>query len=318
MVRRVRFRGWRSVVQHHEGKGHNLANSPALDSVCCKGPVRGTVEVEFWGVRGSIASAGSRTSRYGGNTTCLEVNTPDGLFIVDAGTGIRALGNRMMADGIDCVHILFTHCHWDHIQGVPFFSPFYDPKMQVNMVAAAPTMGAGSLERILAAQMQPPTFPVPWDVMPSQRIFHDLGENESYQIGETTVSWVALTHPNEVVAYRFDHGETSMIFCTDTEHPPGGPDPRLVDFARGADMLIYDAQYTPEEYEERKGFGHSTWPIGIAAADSAGVESLVLTHHDPDHDDRFLDQLAKVVGKERPGTILAREGLRLTVGGNGS
>ena len=276
------------------------------------------MEVEFWGVRGSIASAGSRTSRYGGNTTCLEVSTPDGLFIIDAGTGIRALGNRIMADGLDRVHMLFTHCHWDHIQGIPFFAPFYNPNMTVDMVAVAPTMGAGNLERILAAQMQPPTFPVPWDVMPSERVFRDLGEGESYQVGGTVVSWCALTHPNDVVAYRFDSNGHSVIFCTDTEHPPEGPDPRLVAFSKDADLLIYDAQYTPEEYEERKGFGHSTWPIGIAAADAAGVAKLVLTHHDPNHDDRFLDGIAEVAMQARPGTILAREGLRLTVGGTSS
>jgi phosphoribosyl 1,2-cyclic phosphodiesterase len=272
------------------------------------------VEFEFWGVRGSIAAAGSRTARYGGNTTCLEVNTPDGVFIFDAGTGIRGLGGRLEQSGTAQCRLFFTHIHWDHIQGLPFFTPLYDPDFNIELYSAHDVIGAEALETALSDQMHAPTFPVPWDYLQSQRSFHNVPA-EGVSFDETRISWCALTHPNGIAAYRIESGGHSLVFATDVEHVPEGADPKLVDFARNADVLIYDAQYTPEEYATRKNFGHSTWEIGIEVANKAGVESLFLTHHDPTHDDIFLDELAAKAERVRPGTRMTKEGLRIKLSG---
>jgi phosphoribosyl 1,2-cyclic phosphodiesterase len=272
------------------------------------------VDFEFWGVRGSIASAGSRTSRFGGNTTCLEVDTPDGVFVFDAGTGIRGLGGRLQDRSIGQCRIFFTHIHWDHIQGLPFFTPLYDPDFNLEFYSVHDVIGATALEETLRAQMNAPTFPVPWDYLQAQRSFHNVPA-EGVDFDETRISWCQLTHPNGIAAYRIESGGQALVFATDVEHPPEGADPRLVAFARNADVLIYDAQYTPKEYETRKNFGHSTWEVGIEVANKAGVEKLFLTHHDPCHDDIFLDELQTTVERVRPGTRFTHEGLRVSLSG---
>jgi phosphoribosyl 1,2-cyclic phosphodiesterase len=272
------------------------------------------VEFEFWGVRGSVAAAGSRTSRYGGNTTCLEVDTPDGVFILDAGTGVRGLGGRLQDRGVAQCRMFFTHIHWDHIQGLPFFTPMYDPDFRIELFSVHDVIGPTALEETLRAQMNAPTFPVPWDYLQAQRSFHNIPAG-GIQFDQTRISWCELTHPNGIVAFRIESASHSLVFATDVEHPPEGADPRLVAFARNADVLIYDAQYTPEEYTTRKNFGHSTWEVGIEAANKAGVDQLFLTHHDPGHDDIFLDELQATVERVRPGTRLTHEGLRVRLSG---
>ena len=162
--------------------------------------------------------------------------------------------------------------------------------------------GREALEETLRAQMNAPTFPVPWDYLQAQRSFHNVPK-EGVEFDETLITWCELTHPNGVVAYRIESGSRCMVFATDVEHPSEGADPRLVAFARNADVLIYDAQYTPEEYLTRKNFGHSTWEIGVEVANKAGVDQLFLTHHDPSHDDIFLDELQSIVERARPGTL---------------
>ena len=270
------------------------------------------MQFEFWGVRGSIAAAGSRTVRYGGNTTCFEVETADGVFIIDAGSGIRALGARLRRDEVKEAHILFTHCHWDHIQGIPFFSPLYDGEFTAHLCSVKETLPSEALREVLRSQMTPPTFPVPWDVLRATTIFKELSGNH-IMVGQTKISWVELNHPDLVVAYRFESGGRSVVFATDIEHPESGADPRLGACAKGADVLAYDAQYTPEEYERCRGFGHSTWTVGVKVAQLADVGQLILTHHDPGHDDLFLDELQAKAQAELPGTTLAREGNRMTL-----
>lgn len=262
--------------------------------------------IRFWGVRGSIASPGSHTVKTGGNTPCVEVRCGETLLILDAGTGIRPLGDRMLREGSRECTILSSHLHWDHIQGLPFFLPAWLPGHRVTLV------GRPGLRDALETQMTPPCFPVRIADMKAELSFAELASGEGIEIGGARVRAMALNHPGGVYGYRIEHEGASVVYATDTEHY-ACPDPHLVELARGADVLIYDAMYTPDEYVGRVGptkvgWGHSTWEAGVAVAEAAGVERLVLFHHDPQRTDAEVDELERRAALARPGTIAAREG----------
>jgi phosphoribosyl 1,2-cyclic phosphodiesterase len=253
------------------------------------------MEVVFWGVRGSIAVSGARYARAGGNTSCVELRHDGERVILDGGTGLRAMGEAH--PGPLRATVLFSHVHWDHIQGVPFFSPAYHPHSELTLV------GEG-LRRALAAQMRAPTFPVGLDALRARIDWRDAGP---LSVGPFRVTPVPLCHPNGVLAWRVEAGGTSVVYATDVEHA-GVVDPRLVELARGADLLVHDAQYTGEEYATRKGWGHSTWAEAAEAAVAAKVGRLALFHHDPGRDD---DALAVIEDRARArfaATFAAREG----------
>ncbi|HJL20499.1 MAG TPA: MBL fold metallo-hydrolase [Sandaracinaceae bacterium LLY-WYZ-13_1] len=262
--------------------------------------------IRFWGVRGSIASPGEGTVRTGGNTPCVEVRCGDAIVILDAGTGLRGLGERMIRRGEREATILLSHLHWDHIQGLPFFVPAWVPGHRLTFV------GAPGLEGALEAQMTPPCFPVRLRDMQAARAFETIASGDTRALGPLTVRTRGLNHPGGVLGYRLEHGGRSVVYATDTEHY-ACPDPHLVDLARDADVLIYDAMYTPDEYDGRAGpakvgWGHSTWAAGVAVADAASVDRLVLFHHDPQRDDDGVDAIERVAAAARPGTVAAREG----------
>ncbi len=262
--------------------------------------------IRFWGVRGSIASPGSHTVRTGGNTPCVEERCGETLVVLDAGTGIRPLGERMLREGTRECTLLSSHLHWDHIQGLPFFLPAWIPGHRVTMV------GRPGIREALDAQMTPPCFPVGLADMKAELSFRELLSGERMQIGDVSVRAAALNHPGGVYGYRIEHAGASVVYATDTEHY-ACPDPHLVELARGADVLIYDSMYTPDEYAGRVGptkvgWGHSTWQAGAAVADAAGVSRLVLFHHDPQRSDDAVDELERQAGLARPGTVAAREG----------
>ncbi|MBM3992483.1 MAG: MBL fold metallo-hydrolase, partial [Planctomycetes bacterium] len=215
------------------------------------------MEIRFWGVRGSIAVAGAHVARIGGNTTCVEVEHDGARLIIDAGTGVRALGERL-GGPVDAT-FLFTHLHWDHIQGFPFFKPAYMPASRLRLYGPVSERGA-TLEEVLAAQMQPPGFPVPLAAMGAEKRFESVAGGASFAVGPFVIRTQALFHPQGSIAYRVEAGGASMCFATDTEI---GRDPEvdesLVALARDVDLLIHDAQYTDEEYATRRGWGHSTY-----------------------------------------------------------
>ena len=256
---------------------------------------------------------------YGGDTTCIEVqakNSP--LVIIDAGTGIRQLGRVLLGRLFsDChlnplssdenskrdLHMLFTHYHWDHIQGFPFFAPaFIGGQKQVNFYFYGKKDTRMLLSEVLKGQQQYPNFPVVWDEMPCAKKYLEL--NRLYasilNLGQLRISYQELSHPDSVFAYRFDIADKSFVCATDNEHRDI-PDPRLVKLARNADILYYDAQYTPEEYQGAPGvptgvmpkidWGHSTYEWGIRNSLVAGVKTLVLGHHDPVHDDFLMEEI---------------------------
>lgn len=262
------------------------------------------MKIRFWGVRGSIPVPGPSTVEFGGNTSCVEVQLNERTIIFDAGSGIRPLGNELAAKGKQRLHLFLSHVHWDHIQGFPFFLPALKPGNEIHIYGNE--NADNNLSEILAGQMEGPHFPLSIAQMGGVIFFHDVKEGATIQIKDSdrvlaTVQNAKLNHPNGVVGYRLTDkvsGKT-FVFATDTEHYADHVDENLVRLCRDADLLIYDGQYTPVEYEggkgsfSHKGWGHSTWEKGVEVALNAGVKRLIITHHDPMHDDSFLHKLGE-------------------------
>ena len=266
----------------------------------------------FWGVRGSIPCPGPSTVKYGGNTSCVEVRCGDTSVILDAGTGIRELGAALMKEGPIDTDILFTHTHVDHIVGLPFFGPLYCAESTVRLWSGH-LLPEHTLEEVLCEMLMAPLFPIPMDIMAASKTFNDFrcGETLNLKCG-AVVKTGLLNHPNRATGYRVEFGGRSICYVTDTEHVEGQLDQNIVDLIAGADIFIYDCTYTEEEYPDYKGWGHSTWQAGVALADAAKVKTFVVFHHEPTHDDAFMDAVAKAAAAKRPGTVVAQEGMVLT------
>lgn len=265
--------------------------------------------VRFWGVRGSIAVGSPEVVRYGGNTSCLEIRCGNRLLIFDGGTGVRGLGNRLRPEMPVSGDIFLSHTHYDHVCGLPHFCPFFDPRSQFRVHAGHVTDTYG-IRGVLKMMMTSPLFPVPLEIFQAQMTYRDFHQGEDLDLGDgIVVKTVALSHPDKATGFRVEFNGKSICYITDTEHPADGCAPALVEFLRGADIVIYDSMYTPEEYPMRRGWGHSTWAAGVALCEAAGATTFVVFHHDPDHDDIIMDALAQEVAVARPGTIVAREGL---------
>jgi phosphoribosyl 1,2-cyclic phosphodiesterase len=271
--------------------------------------------INFWGVRGSIACPGPETVRYGGNTPCVEMQVGGERLIFDGGTGIRVLGQSLLNQPQEPLrgHIFFTHSHWDHIQGFPFFTPAFIPGNRFHIYGAiAPNLT--TVEQRLQAQMLHPNFPVPLQVMAADLQFHDINIGQPIQISpDVWVENALLNHPGQAIGYRVTWKGHSVAYVTDTEHFPNRLDENVLYLARNADMLIYDATYTDEEYYSERsskiGWGHSTWQEAVKVAKAANVRQLVLFHHDPLHTDNFLDQVGDQLRRVLPNGIVAQEGM---------
>ncbi|WP_439514979.1 MBL fold metallo-hydrolase [Oceanibaculum nanhaiense] len=278
----------------------------------------GGLTVRFWGVRGSIACADPAMMRYGGNTSCVEVRCGDRLIILDAGTGLKPLGEALAAMGAATgapveADLLLSHTHLDHVTGLPFFRPAFDPGNRLRLWAGH-LYPIRRLREVLAGLMAPPLFPVPLDIFRAIIAYEDFRAGEELPLGGgIAVRTAPLNHPNGATGYRIAYGGRSVCYITDTEHREGQRDPAILDLAAGADLMIYDSTYTDAEYPLYRGWGHSTWEEGVRLAEAAGVGQLAIFHHDPNHDDSFMDGVATAAAQARPGTIVAREGLELTL-----
>lgn len=293
------------------------------------------MKVRFWGTRGSIASPGPSTMRYGGNTSCVELRSDGHILVLDAGTGIRELGIHLLKESKSqplTIHVFISHTHWDHIQGFPFFLPAYEPQNTVHLYG--PPGRDKSLDKILKIQMDSDYFPVELGAMSPNIQVHEM--REKVTIGNLTVKHFYLNHPAMCLAYRVTDGRQSVVYATDNEPYQGtlfaqsqnSPslsdfptylDEKFVEFLSQADLYVGEAQYTNEEYNEKRGWGHSPLESVVRFAVQANVKTLALFHHDPLHDDDFVDgmirdakQLVELFGGKTD-CIGAKEGLEIVL-----
>jgi phosphoribosyl 1,2-cyclic phosphodiesterase len=296
------------------------------------------MKLKFWGTRGSIPTPGKETVRYGGNTPCVEVRLRDNrLVILDAGTGIRELGEALMARGESVnAHVLISHPHWDHIQGFPFFKPAFISGNELTILGAQSK--DVTLRQMVADQMNKVYFPVQLNELKAKINFRPLREGTT-PIFDAELTSIYVNHPAFALGYRLDAGGHSLVYISDNEpfdrevarslknvekvitdkyaEGKGDPNQRIFDFARGADLLIHDATYTPEEYVNRVGWGHSHYLFTLKVAAEAQVKKLVLFHHDPSHNDDKIDEIVETCKKEiktrnyKFDCIAAEEGMEL-------
>ena len=290
------------------------------------------MKVRFWGVRGSIASPGPHTVRYGGNTTCIEIRTDNNeLIILDAGTGIFPLSQTLLAEMPITANVLITHSHWDHIQGLPFFIPNFIPGNTLRLHGGFDPVSGKGIEQVMSVQLQYSYFPVREEEMKGRIEYVTLSPGEPIQVGSATVTPCLLNHPVVDFGYRIDCNGKSVFFTGDHEPPYNIYDPQdegyaayqslvdeknraIVEAIRGVDVLIADTSYTAEEYPAKKGWGHGTFATSIELAQQAGVQVLFCTHHEPTRGDDALESaFAKALsqhGASQQGLDirLAREG----------
>ena len=240
----------------------------------------------------------------------------DKRLVFDAGTGLHVLGQSLLRQMPLEAHIFFTHSHWDHMQGFPFFTPGFVKGNDFHIYGAIAPDGS-TIEQRLNDQMLHPNFPVPLQIMQANLSFYDIRPGQPIEIDDVTVETAPLNHPGEAIGYRVNWRGGAAAYITDTEHFPDRLDDNVLWLARNADILVYDSTYTDEEYYSPKspkiGWGHSTWQEAVKVAQAANVKTLVIYHHDPAHDDDFLDCVGKEAAAKFPGAIMAREGLVLQI-----
>lgn len=252
--------------------------------------------VRCWGSRGSIPVSGPEYVRYGGDTTCVEVRSAaDDILVVDAGSGIRRLGSRLLSEGRLDLTLLFTHAHWDHVLGLPFFKPVYIPQARIDIHGCPFEMG--DLFAVLRQVMNAPYFPVQYEQLLSQRQ-HTLACGLESSVGSLTVTSIPLSHPNKGQGYKFEEDGKSFVFLTDNEldfeHPGGASYEEYAAFSQGADLLVHDAEYTPEEYERlTRGWGHTVYLRALDLAMDAGVKRFGLFHLNQDRNDVQVDAMVE-------------------------
>jgi len=300
-----------------------VRNEPSHRGFALRAMTVPIAKLSFWGVRGSTPTVDPATWRYGGNTPCLELIAPDGTqFILDCGTGLRMLGSRWATPNggkAPETQILVTHYHWDHIQGIPFFSPLYVENNEFHFYSfRSKYLGRDSLKQVFEAQMALPYFPVDMSAMNAKRKFKEMDGGDTFKVGENKITARWLNHPQGCLGFRIETPAGTVAYATDNE--PGDPklDESLRELAAGADIFINDAQFTPEQLETtRKGWGHSSWLEGVKVARHAGAKTLVLFHHDPDSTDRMVDSILRQAREEFDSVYAASEGMVITLGAPG-
>jgi phosphoribosyl 1,2-cyclic phosphodiesterase len=275
---------------------------------------RDAMLIKLWGVRGSTPTPQPENMRYGGNTPCVEVRLNGHVYIFDCGTGFRNLGKSLAQEFAGRrleAHIFLSHFHWDHIQGIPFFLPLYGGPE--NCFTFHSSKGRNSLRESLEGQMVDPYFPVEMSHMAASRNFCDLQEGR-LELADCVLETRRLNHPQGCVGFRLESEDGVLVYATDNEPGSAEFDSSVRQLAAGADVLIYDAQYLPEEYQaRRRGWGHSHWRDAVDVAVDSGTKQLLLFHHDPDHDDECIDRLVAEARTYFPNVDAAAEGMQVQV-----
>ena len=267
------------------------------------------MKLKFWGTRGSTTVCGKDYLKYGGDTTCVEIRSKTGdLIIIDAGTGIRHLGKKLIKEGTSSFDMLFTHSHWDHIMGFPYFGPIYRKSSEI--VLRGCSFCEESVREIVAKTMRPPGFPVKFEEISASFKFQSISA-EKFEIGGIEIYPIELSHPNSGLGYRFKEDGKSFVFLTDNElgfaHPGARSFKDYADFCEGADLLVHDAEYTEKEYPKKKTWGHSTVNQALDLALKAKVKNLGLFHHNQDRTDSQVDKMLAFCKDEIKSGSLAME-----------
>ena len=276
-----------------------------------------SLKIKYYGVRGSLPVSGAQFDEFGGNTTCCFIEHEKTRIIIDAGTGIRPLGLDLMKTELPSnggeLHLYFTHTHWDHIQGFPFFIPAFLSKVDLHIygetkeVTNHATTEIWDIERILKNQQHFIYFPVETKDMPARKTYHTIDSKSELKIGKLRIKCLNLQHPNSAMAFRFESDQTCFVFATDVEHSEKMTE-ALAHFAKDADVLAYDCQYTEAEYAAGKvGWGHSTYEKGIDICKKGNIKKLHMIHHDPLHADMTLRQMEQDAKKLFPESLMIRE-----------
>lgn len=251
--------------------------------------------IRCWGARGSIPVSGQDFLRYGGDTPCIEVRTKDDdIIIIDAGSGVRRLGSRLLAEDRHDYTMIFTHAHWDHIMGFPFFKPIYLSETRIDLFGCP--FAQASVKAMISHIMAPPNFPVRFEDITAEIRYQETCQY-TFALGSLRVTPIPLSHPNQGMGYRFEEEGKSFVFLTDNEltyrHPGGMGYEDYCSFAKGADLLIHDAEYRPEDYRLTRTWGHSVYTDALRLALDAGVARLGLFHHNQERTDQAVEEMVK-------------------------
>ena len=269
----------------------------------------GALSVRFWGVRGSVPVSGDEYRRFGGNTACIEVRCGARAILFDAGSGIRPAGAALHGEGMRDFDVLLTHCHLDHVVGLPFFFPLYCSTSHAT-IWSGHLAGRMTTREIVAGILQPPWFPIDPEGCRAALDYRDFKAGDVLHPRDgITVRTGKLNHPDGCIGYRLEFDGRSVAFISDTEHHPGELDGNVLELIRDADLVIYDSAYTDAEMEDHKGFGHSSWQQGVRLCKSAGAKRLALFHHDPARTDTAMEEIETAAKREFANAFAARDGM---------
>jgi phosphoribosyl 1,2-cyclic phosphodiesterase len=295
-----------NLKRNQPGQSHNCAMQEASDTV---------FRVRFWGVRGSLPVSGPDFQRYGGNTICVEMQCGEHRLLFDAGSGLLPAGKALLAEGISTHNLFFSHCHYDHIIGLPYFAPLYDAGSAVTLWSGH-TAGKMTTRQIVTEFIRPPWFPIEIDVCRANLRCVDFKSGDVLKPSPgIEIKTGALNHPGGAIGYRVEWADRSVAMITDTEHQPGILDPAVLELIEGVDLFLYDTTYTDEEMPLRIGYGHSTWQHAIRLAKAAGAKNVGFFHHFPLRTDAEIEAIDRMAIDQFAGAFSAREGQIFNVDG---